>query len=113
MCFASRSAKKTGVCEVDSTALPVCHHRHIAWHKVFEGLAARGKSSMGWFCGFKLQLVFNYLNHLVAVKFTSGNVSDTAPVPSMVEGLTGKLFGDKGYISAKSLQTRCCAKAWR
>ena len=48
---------------------------------------------MGWFFGFKLHLVFNTDNEIVALKLTPGN--DTTPVPA----LTGKLFGDKGYIS--------------
>ncbi len=99
--FASRTGQKTGTYYVDSTALAVCSNKRIARHKVFEGLAARGKISMGWFFGFKLHLVFNHLNEIVAVKLTPGNVSDTAPVPSLVKGLTGKLFGDKGYLGKK------------
>jgi hypothetical protein len=50
---------------------------------------------MGWFFGFKLHLVFNTDNEIVALKLTPGN--DTTPVPA----LTGKLFGDKGYIGRK------------
>lgn len=99
--FASKSGQKTGLYYVDSTALAVCNNKRIARHKVFEGLAARGKTSMGWFFGFKLHLVFNHINEIVAVKITAGNVSDAVPVPSLVKGLTGKLFGDKGYIGKK------------
>jgi len=101
MYFASKSGKKTGLYYVDSTALAVCNNKRIGRHKVFEGLAARGKTSMGWFFGFKLHLVFNHVNEIVAVKLTPGNVSDAVPVPSLVKGLTGKLFGDKGYIGKK------------
>lgn len=32
------------------------------------------------------------------VKMTKGNVDDRQVVPEMTEGLTGFLFGDKGYI---------------
>ena len=32
---------------------------------------------------------------------TSGNVNDRSPVMDMVKGITGKLIGDKGYISKK------------
>ncbi len=60
---------------------------------------------MGWFFGFKLHLVFNHVNEIVAVKLTPGNVSDTAPVPAIVKGLTGKLFGDKGYLGKKLAET--------
>ena len=46
-----------GVAFIDSTALRVCHNRRIASHRVFRGVAARGKTSVGWFFGFKLHLV--------------------------------------------------------
>src|ERR687897_1141941 len=62
-------------------------------HKVFAGLAQRGK--MGWFFGFKPHLVFNNCHEIVA----PGN--DTKPVPALTRELTGKLFGDKGYIGRK------------
>jgi hypothetical protein len=39
---------------VDSALLKVCHNKRIFNHKVFKGIAERGKSSMGWFFGFKL-----------------------------------------------------------
>jgi hypothetical protein len=64
---------------------------------VFADLAQRGK--MGWFFGFKLHLVFNNRNEIVALKLTPGNVHDTTPVPALTRDLIGKLFGDKGYIS--------------
>ena len=99
MCFLlSRLGQRTGIYYIDSTALAVCHNRRISRHKTFEGLAARGKTSMGWFFGFKLHLVFNQLNQIVALKLTPGNVADSKAVPSLTKTLVGKLFGDKGYI---------------
>ena len=82
MYFASKSGKKSGLYYVGSTALAVCNNKRIARHKAFEGLAARGKTSMGWFFGFKLHLVFNHINEIVAVTLTPGNVSDATPVPA-------------------------------
>src|SRR3954451_4782571 len=76
-----------------------CDNHRIARHKVFADLAQRGKTSMGWFFGFKLHLVFNNRNEIVALKLTPGN--DTTPVPALTRELTGKLFGDKGYIGQK------------
>ena len=58
--LASRMGRKTDIYYIDSTPLPVCHNRRIAKHKVFTGLAARGKTGMGWFFGFKLHIVFNH-----------------------------------------------------
>jgi hypothetical protein len=97
----SKLGKKTGIYYVDSTALPVCHNRRINRHRTFAQLADRGKTSMGWFFGFKLHLVFNDLNEIVALTLTTGNVSDTAPVLALTKNLLGKLFGDKGYIGKK------------
>jgi hypothetical protein len=56
---------------------------------------------MGWFFGFKLHLVFNNDNEIVALKLTPGNIHDSKPVPVLTRELTGKLFGDKGYIGQK------------
>lgn len=84
---------------VDSTALAVCHNRRIRSHRVFRQLAQRGKTSMGWFYGFKLHIVINHRGELLACQLTPGNVDDRQPVPKLAERLWGRLFGDKGYIS--------------
>lgn len=89
----------TGVSFIDSTPLVVCHNLRIKQHKVFAGLAQRGKNSTGWFFGFKLHLVFNDRGELLNLALTPGNVDDRKPVPKLVKELFGKLFGDKGYIS--------------
>jgi hypothetical protein len=99
--LASRMGRKTDIYYIDSTPLVVCHNRRINRHKVFGGLAARGKTSTGWFFGFKLHLVFNHERQIVALKLTPGNVSDTNPVGELTKDLVGKLFGDKGYIGQK------------
>lgn len=91
----------TGISFVDSTDLSVCHNRRIAQHKVFKGLAMRGKTSTGWFFGFKVHFVFNDCGELLECVLTPGNVDDRQPVPQMVQRLFGKLFGDKGYLSQK------------
>jgi transposase len=89
----------TGISFMDSTALAVCKNPRIHSHKVFAGLAQRGKTSLGWFLGFKLHLIFNDRGELLNLLLTPGNVDDRKPVPQMVRKLFGKLFADKGYIS--------------
>lgn len=89
----------TGIGFIDSTALRVCGHKRIHRHRVFAGLAAIGKTTMGWFYGFKLHLIINDRGELLAFNLTAGNADDRQPVETMARGLWGKLFGDKGYIS--------------
>jgi hypothetical protein len=89
----------TGISFIDSTSLDVCLNQRISSHKVFAGLAQRGKTSTGWFFGFKLHLVFNDRGDILNVTLTPGNVDDCKPVPDLVKKLFGKLFGDKGYLS--------------
>lgn len=103
--FVHCKGRCTGISFVDATPLAVCHNRRIARHKVFEGLAARGKTSMGWFYGFKLHLVVNDQGELLAFQLTPGNVDDRKPVPQLAHELFGKLFGDKGYISQALFET--------
>jgi len=91
----------TGISFMDATSLAVCKNPRIHSHKVFSGLAERGKTSTGWFFGFKLHLIFNDRGELLNLMLTPGNVDDRKPVPHMVRKLFGKLFADKGYISKK------------
>jgi hypothetical protein len=95
----TRLGRTRGIAFIDSLPLPVCHNRRIYSHQVFAGSAQRGKSSMDWFYGFKLHYVINDEGDLLAIRFTPGNVDDRVPVPDLAEGLWGKLFGDRGYIS--------------
>jgi len=97
--------KPTGLAFVDATSIKVCHNIRIPRHKVFEGIAKRGKSTMGWFYGFKLHLIINHKGEILGTKLTAGNVDDRKPVPEMAKGLFGKLYGDKGYVS-KALKSK-------
>jgi hypothetical protein len=91
--------KSTGISYIDSTPIQVCKPKRISRNKVFKGCAKLGKSTIGWFFGFKLHLIINECGELLSVKLTKGNVDDRNPVMSMISDIVGKLFGDKGYIS--------------
>lgn len=92
---------RTGIYFIDSTLIKACHIKREKQNRVFEGIAVKGRSTMGWFFGFKLHLVINDKGELIAFKLTKGTVDDRKPVPDLVKNLLGKLIGDKGYISQK------------
>jgi hypothetical protein len=72
--------KCTGISFVDSTPLRVCKNQRIHMHKVFKGVAQRGKCSMGWFFGFKLHLICNEKGELLNFMITPGDVDDRKPL---------------------------------
>ena len=95
----SLGGEETGIYFGDSSKLAVCHNRRIDRHRVFDGLAARGKTSMGWFFGLKLHFVINHKGQIMALKITAGNVADSSVLDEITRHLKGKLYADKGYIS--------------
>lgn len=85
---------------IDSAALKVSHERRISSHKVFKGIAQRGKTSVGWFYGFKLHLTINADGEILSCLISPGNIADNNEnvLISLTKNLFGKIFGDKGYI---------------
>ena len=94
-----RLGKCSGISFIDSTKIAVCNNLRIKRNKVFAGVAKRGKTSTGWFYGFKIYLIISDSGELLAWQITLGNVDDCQPVQKMSKWLWGKLFGDKGYLS--------------
>jgi hypothetical protein len=101
----TRFGSCTGVSFIDSTSIKICHNLRIKSNKVFRELAKRGKTSTGWFYGFKVHLVINDCGESLAVMITPGNVDDRKPVPRLARRLWGKLFGDRGYISKELFES--------
>ena len=91
----------TGISFIDSTILRACHNKRIKRNKVFKGVAEVGKSTMGWFFGFKLHLIINDKGEILNFYLTKGNIDDrdAKTITNMTKEIFGKLFGDKGYIS--------------
>ena len=55
----------------------------------------RGKSSTGWFCGFKLHAIINHQGELLVIKVTPGNVDDRKGLLAIASDVFGKLYADK------------------
>ena len=91
----------TGISFIDSTPIRVCKNKRIKRNKVFKGVATVGKSTMGYFYGFKLHLIVNDKGEILNFVITQGNVDDREPLKNerFIESIKGKLYGDKGYLS--------------
>ena len=87
----ARFGKCSGISFVDSTPLKVCDNHRIHNHRVFSEYAKTGKSSMGWFYGFKLHLIINDEGEILSFCLTSGNVDDRNE--AVIDSLTKKIFG--------------------
>ena len=90
----------TGISFVDSTPIRVCKNKRIKRNKVFKGIANTGKSTMGWFYGFKLHIVINDKGEILTFTITQASEDDRTPLKQgrFLDKIFGKLFADKGYL---------------
>ncbi len=93
--------KCTGISFIDSTPIRVCNKKRIYRNRVFKDIATRGKSTMGWFYGFKLHIIVNDKGELLEFVITQANVDDRFPLKqeNFLSKIFGKLYADKGYVS--------------
>jgi hypothetical protein len=101
-----------GTSFIDSFPLSVSHEKRILSHKTFSGMAARGKTSVGWFYGFKVHVVINGAGEIINFAITSGNVSDNNKnvIEQLTRGVYGKIYGDKGYLLNSNLFEKLYSK---
>jgi len=90
----------TGISFVDSTPIRVCKNKRIKRNKVFKGIANTGKSTMGWFYGFKLHIIINDTGEILTFTITQASEDDRTPLKQerFLDKIFGKLFADKGYV---------------
>lgn len=95
--------KCAGISFVDSTPIQVCKSKRISRNKVFKNIATTGKSTIGWFHGFKLHIIINDKGEILSFAITQANVNDRDHLKNegFLKNIFGKLFADKGYIGAK------------
>lgn len=93
--------RSRGINHIDSTLIRVYHIKRGKQHRVFKGVARKGKSTMGRFFGFKLHLIINDRGEILSFYLSEGNVDDRNIdiMTAMTRDIFGKLFGDKGHIS--------------
>jgi len=98
-----RMGNCSGISFIDSTTIKVCHIKREKQNKVFDGIATKGKSTIGWFFGFKLHIIINDKGEIISFVITQGNVDDREPLnsESFIKSVFGKLYADRGYISQK------------
>ena len=84
---------------IDAKPLPVCSRlRHGRVRLLREDGAYWGKTSKGWFFGFKLHVLRHIDGRIVNMILTPGNWDDRAPVFALLEGVEGGVtLGDLGY----------------
>lgn len=79
-----------------STSSRVCENKRIKRNKVFKEIAQLGKSTMGFFFGFKLPLIINKKRDVLGFSIIQGNVVDSKSLKNemIIESINGKLYGD-------------------
>ncbi len=95
-------SERNGLYFIDSKKIEVCHLKREHSHRVFAASAHKGKSSTGWFYGFKIHLVINCLGEIVNWTITPGNVADNnqSLLKKLLHNLKGICVGDKGYYTS-------------
>ena len=70
----------TGISFIDSTPIRSCHIKREKQHKTFKEFARKGKSTLGWFYGFKLHLIINDKGELLRFSSDSGQCRRQIPL---------------------------------
>lgn len=82
-------------------SIRACKNKRIKNNKVFKGIATTGRSTMGWFYGFKLHIIVNDKGELLDFIITQANVDDRTPIKqdNFLKKIFESLYADKGYLS--------------
>lgn len=84
---------------IDSKPIPLCHPlRHGRVRLMREDGARFGKTSKGWFFGFKLHALRHISGRVMSLVLTPANCDDREPASALTDGADGGVvIGDLGY----------------
>lgn len=102
----NRKMNHDGLYFMDATALSVCTNGNISSHRVTKGYASRGKTTKGWFYGFKLHGVCDAQGNLLNICFTTGNKHDSSQTETLTHELNGLFVADAGYLLKEEVFVR-------
>lgn len=93
------SPSETAFYLVDSKPIPLCHQlRHGRVRLMREDGARFGKSSKGWFFGFKLHALRHITGRFLNIILLPASCDDRDPLLALAEGTDGGIvLGDLGY----------------
>src|SRR5262249_18367280 len=96
------SARRLSGCRlylIDSKPIPVCKAiRHGRVRLLRDEGAYFGKSSAGWFFGFKLHTLRDVQGCIIDALLTAGNIDDRGPATALAEAIEGGVvLADLGY----------------
>jgi transposase len=98
--LAQRDLDETQLYLLDAEPVPVCQPiRHCRVRSLREDGAYFGKSSKGWFFGFKLHLLVTARGLIINAILTPGNWDDREAAAALVQRVAGGsvCLGDRGY----------------
>jgi transposase len=92
---------------MDSKPIPLCHQlRHGRVRLLREEGAHFGKSSKGWFFGFKLHALRHITGRVMNIILTPANWDDRDPALCLMDGADGGItIGDLGYRGPNCAET--------
>ena len=88
---------------VDAKPLPVAKGKRAEWAKCLE--ASKGFSTMGMVYGFKLHALVNTRGLFERWGFAPAHHHEAAVAPELVEGVVGRIVGDKAYLGNDAIVT--------
>jgi hypothetical protein len=97
----------TRVYLMDSKPIALCHQvRHGRVRLMREDGARFGKTSKGWFFGFKLHALRHITGRVMNIILTPANWDDREPAPCLAEGADGGItIADLGYCGPACAET--------